>query len=52
MAEARAETARILEDGKAKIAAEVARMRGELAAAQPALAAEIAASMLGREVRQ
>ena len=36
----------------AGVVREVARMRGELAAAKPALAAEIAASVLGREVRQ
>lgn len=51
MAEARAETGRILEEGKARIAADVARLREELAAAQPALASEIASSMVGREVR-
>jgi F-type H+-transporting ATPase subunit b len=52
MAEARAETGRILEEGKAKIASEVARMRQELVAAQPALASEIASTLVGREVRQ
>lgn len=52
LAEARAETARFLEDGKARIATEVAQMRKEIEAAQPALAAEIASRILGREVRQ
>jgi F-type H+-transporting ATPase subunit b len=52
MAEARAETSRILDEGKARIAADVTRLREELAATQPALAAEIASSMLGREVSQ
>jgi F-type H+-transporting ATPase subunit b len=50
MAEARAESARILDTGKARIAAEVEQMRKELAEAQPALAAEIASRVLGREV--
>ncbi|MCC6558706.1 MAG: ATP synthase F0 subunit B [Polyangiaceae bacterium] len=52
LSEARAETARFLEEGKARIAAEVAQMRKELDAAQPALAAQIASQVLGREVRQ
>lgn len=52
LAEARAETARYLEEGKARINAEVTQMRREMAIAQPALAAEIASKMLGREVRQ
>ena len=51
LAEARADTARYLEEGKARIAAEVSVMRAEMEAAQPALAAEIAAKVLGREVR-
>ncbi|AKT44223.1 H+-transporting two-sector ATPase [Chondromyces crocatus] len=51
LAEAREETARFLEQGKARIATEVAQMRKELAEAQPALAAEIASRVLGREVR-
>jgi F-type H+-transporting ATPase subunit b len=50
MAEARAESARILEEGKAKIAAGVADLRKELGAQQPALAAQIASRVLGREV--
>lgn len=52
LGEARAETARFLEEGKARIATEVTQMRKELEAAQPALAAEIASRILGREVRQ
>lgn len=51
MAEARAESAAILEQGKARIAAEVTTLRGELRAGQPALAADIASRILGREVR-
>lgn len=51
LAEARAETARFLEEGKARISSEVAQMRKELEEAQPALAAEIASKVLGREVR-
>jgi F-type H+-transporting ATPase subunit b len=51
MAEARAETARILESGKARIAGEVAEMKRELERGQPALAAEIATRILGRDVR-
>lgn len=51
LAEARAETARFLEEGKARITSEVSQMRTELEAAQPALAAEIATRVLGREVR-
>lgn len=50
MAEAQVDAARILEEGKARIAAEVEQMRKELAQAQPALAAEIASRVLGREV--
>jgi F-type H+-transporting ATPase subunit b len=51
MNEARAETARILDSGKARIAAEVAELRSELERSQPALAAEVASKILGREVR-
>lgn len=50
MNEARDEAARILDTGKARIAAEVDQMRKELKDAQPALAAEIASRVLGREV--
>lgn len=49
-AEARAEAARILEAGKAKIAAEVATLRKELDGTRPELAEQIAARVLGREV--
>ena len=52
MAEARAESAKILETGKSKIAAEVEVLRAELDKATPALAAEIASRVLGREVSQ
>jgi F-type H+-transporting ATPase subunit b len=50
MAEARAETAGIIETGKARIAAEVAKLRKDLDAEKPALAAQIAARILDREV--
>jgi F-type H+-transporting ATPase subunit b len=50
MAEAREETARILDAGKARIAAEVAELRKELERTKPELAAQIASRMLGREV--
>jgi F-type H+-transporting ATPase subunit b len=50
MTEARAETARILEAGKTRIAGEMAAMREELTRSQPALAAEIASRILDREV--
>ena len=50
MAEARAESARILEAGKSAIAAEVAQLKVELERSKPALAAEIASKVLGREV--
>lgn len=50
MADARADTARILEAGKARIAQEVERMRTELEQTKPGLAAEIASRVLGREV--
>lgn len=50
MAEARAETATILADGKARIAEEVAQLRKELEQQKPALAAQIAGRVLGREV--
>ena len=50
MAEARAETAGIIETGKARIAAEVAQLRQDLQAEKPALAAQIAGRILDREV--
>jgi F-type H+-transporting ATPase subunit b len=50
MAEARAEAATILETGKAAIAAEVEGLRRELEVQKPALAAQIAARIMGREV--
>lgn len=50
MAEARAETGRILAAGKARIALEVEQLRAELEQKKPAMAAEIASRVLGREV--
>jgi F-type H+-transporting ATPase subunit b len=50
MNDARDQAGRILETGKARIATEVDQMRKELKDAQPALAAEIASRVLGREV--
>lgn len=50
MAEARAETATIIEAGKARIAAEVAGLRRELDAEKPGLAAQIAGRILDWEV--
>jgi len=50
MAEARTDVNRILETGKARIAAEVEQMKKDLADAQPMHAAEIASRVLGREV--
>lgn len=52
MAQARVETATIIEDGKARIAAEMESLRRELDATRPALASEIASRILGREVKQ
>ncbi|MBK8253878.1 MAG: ATP synthase F0 subunit B [Polyangiaceae bacterium] len=52
MAEARAEAAKILEAGKARIDAEVETLRKELDKQTPALAAEIASRVIGREVSQ
>lgn len=49
--EARAESQRILDAGHASIAVEVARLRTELEASRPALAAQIASKLLGREVQ-
>ena len=51
MAEARADAARILEAGKARIAAEVAELRKELEQQKPELAAQIASRIIGREMR-
>lgn len=52
MAEARAEVAVIVEQGKAKIRTEMEALRLDLERSRPALAAEIASRLLGREVRQ
>jgi F-type H+-transporting ATPase subunit b len=50
MAEARAETAKIIDEGKSRIAAEVAQLRKELDGQKPELAGQIAGRMLDREV--
>ena len=50
MAEARTESATILEVGKARIAADVAALKKELDMARPELAAQIASRILDREV--
>lgn len=50
MAEARGEAARILEIGKARIAADVAALKTELDAGRPELAAQIASRILDRQV--
>ena len=49
--EAKAESQRILDEGQKTVTAEVARLRSELEAARPALAAQIASKLLGREVQ-
>ena len=50
MADARADVQRILDTGKARIAAEVEQMKMDLSHAQPTHAKEIASRVLGREV--
>lgn len=50
MAEARTDVQRILDNGKARITAEVDQMKLELAQAQHSHAREIASRVLGREV--
>jgi F-type H+-transporting ATPase subunit b len=50
MEEGRLETAKIIEAGNARISAEVAQLRKELAVTQPELARQIAARILDREV--
>ncbi len=52
MAEARADTAHILDTGKERIAREVEQLRLELVKTKPELAAQIAARILDREVSQ
>ena len=47
---AKADVAKILEEGRAKIDAETATLRKELEANRPALAQQIATKLLGREV--
>ena len=51
LADARNDAASILEQGKAKLEAEVKALRAELKAGQPALSAQIASRILGREVQ-
>lgn len=48
--DAKADATRILTEGRAKIEKEVASLRSELEASRPALAQQIAAKLLGREV--
>lgn len=48
--QAKADALRILNEGRAAIAADVASMRKELEAVRPELARQIAAKLLGREV--
>ncbi len=50
MDQAKADAAKILAEGRAQIAAEVAALRSELEAGRPALAQQIASKLLGREV--
>lgn len=52
MAEARAESAQILEAGKQRITSEVSELRKELQRTKPELAAQIASRIIGREVAQ
>jgi len=52
MAEARAESAKILEAGKQRITSEVSELRKELQRTKPELAAQIASRIIGREVAQ
>lgn len=49
--EAKAEVAKILEAGRVATEKEVAQLRQDLAASRPALAAQIASQLLGREVK-
>ncbi len=48
--QAKADAARILSEGREKIASEVGALRRELDASRPALAQQIASKVLGREV--
>jgi F-type H+-transporting ATPase subunit b len=52
MGDAREETAKIIDEGKARIDGEVAQLRKELERTRPELAAQIASRLLGREVAQ
>ena len=51
MAAARVEANRTVEQGKAKVAAEIEHIARQLEAGRPALAADVASRVLGREVR-
>lgn len=50
MEQAKADAAKILAEGREKIATEVGALRRELEASRPALAEQIASKVLGREV--
>ncbi len=50
MEQAKADAAKILDEGRAQIAAEVQALRRELEASRPALAQQIASKLVGREV--
>jgi F-type H+-transporting ATPase subunit b len=50
MEAAKADAARILEEGRTKIAGEIEALRKELHASRPALARQIASTLIGREV--
>ncbi len=50
MDQAKADAARILGDGRERIAKEISALRAELEATRPAMAQQIASKMLGREV--
>lgn len=51
LANAKQQSAAIIETGRARIREEVAQLRADLEAARPALAEQIASKVLGREVR-
>ncbi len=50
MEAAKADAARILDEGRAQIAGEIEALRKELHASRPALARQIASTLIGREV--
>jgi F-type H+-transporting ATPase subunit b len=51
LADAKAESTRIIESGRKRISEEVGTLRKELEASRPALAEQIASKIIGREVR-